>query len=364
MTKLMFFRRRCPAFFLALTVAGFMATVSARADTDPCQTLAGETIRWIVPFGAGGGFDLYSRILDPFLEARLGAEIVVVNVPGVGGLVGAKQLQQAKPDGRTLGLLHGTNLLISELFGDGDSPRVPEDFTLLGRIGRSADVWIVRDDSPLRTIEDLFAGGGGDRVIMAVPAVASKHWLTAVIASEILGFEADFVIGYKGTKDRVLGLLRGEFDLVGAGASSVLPQVDAGELRPLVMIGVSPVGLEPGFRDVPRLGGPDGLAARRARVLGHDPEVAQSRADALDGTMAAGRLVAAPPGMDPGLASCMEARLFEAMTDSEFTAAMAKAKRPIDPAKGTKAAESISEAKAEAVTFTSIVRDRLDKAGQ
>ena len=364
MTETTFLRRPRLPVFVAAAVALFMVTGAARADADPCQALAGETIRWIVPFGAGGGFDLYSRILEPYLEAWLGAEIVIANVPGVGGKVGAKQLRNAKPDGRTLGLLHGTNLVISELFGDGDSPRMPEDFTLLGRIGRTADVWIVRADSPLRTLDDLFARDPGDPIVVAVPAIATKHWLTAVIAREMLGFEADFVIGYKGTKDRVLGLLRGEFEMMGAGASSVLPQVDAGELRVLAMIGESAVGLEPGFRDVPRLSGPDGVAARRARALGRDPEVARSHADALDGTMAAGRLVTAPPGMDPGLASCLEARIFEAMTDPDFAAAMAKAKRPIDPIKGTKAAESIHDAKREAATFVPIVREQLEKAGQ
>ena len=195
------------------------------------------------------------------------------------------------------------------------------------------------------------------------PAVASKNWLTAVIVGDLLGFDSDFVIGYKGSKDQILGLLRGDFDVMGTSTSTALPYIQAGDLRPLLKIGQSTVDSHPAYRDVPRLGGPDGLAARRALILGRDPEEAQSLAEALAETIAAGRIVATPPGMEPGLASCLEERLFEAMTDAEFEAAMAKAGRPIDVVRGTAATELIRAAKLETASFAKIIQKHMEKEG-
>jgi len=356
-----FLRRGCLAFLLVAAAAAFAATGAARADQDPCGALAGQTIRWIVPFGPGG-YDAYSRILAPFLETRLDAEIVVINVPGAGGVVGAKQLRKAKPDGRTLGILHGTSLLVAEIFGTEGSPRLPGDFTLLGRLSRDSDVWVVLDESRLRRVDDLYAKDGKSRAVVGLPSIAGKHWFTAIVVADLLGFEVDFVIGYKGTKDRILGLLRDDFEMMGTVASSITPYIEAEELRPVLLIGESAAGRHPVFRDVPRLEGPDGLAVRRARERGRDPVAAQSRADALAKIVGAGRIIAAPPGMEPGLTSCLEDRLFEAMTDPELEVAMMKAGRPLDTARGTEAAELIRLAKQEAASFIPFIREQIEKA--
>jgi len=357
----MVWRRGRTLLFMAVAVAALAVSGGARAAEDPCDALAGETIRWIVPFGPGG-YDAYSRILAPFLATRLDAEIVVVNMPGAGGVVGAKHLHKARPDGRTLGLLHGSSLLVAELFGNADSPRLPADFTLLGRLTRDSDIWIVADASRFQTVDDLYAKDGEGPVVVGVSSTASKHWLSAIIIGDLLGFEADLVSGYKGAKASLLGLLRGDFEMMGTVASTAIPRIEAGEVRPLLKIGQSTAGRHARFDDVPRLEGLDGLAVRRARALGRDPELARSRASALAGTIAAGRIIAAPPGMDPGLAACLEGRLFETMTDTTLNAAMVKAGRPLDIASGTKAAALIRQAKRDAASIAPIIRERIDKA--
>ena len=98
------------------------AEVTARAAlsaADACAALAGKTVRWIVPYAAGGGFDAYSRMLEPFLETALDGQVVIVNMEGVDGLIGTKALMNAVPDGRTLGILNG-RLIIARLFDEQD----------------------------------------------------------------------------------------------------------------------------------------------------------------------------------------------------------------------------------------------------
>jgi len=66
--------------------------------------------------------------------------------------------------------------------------------------------------------------------------------------------------------------------------------------------------------------------------------------------------------MEPGLTSCLEDRLFEAMTDPELEVAMMKAGRPLDTARGTEAAELIRLAKLEAASFIPFIREQIEKA--
>ena len=95
----------------------------------------------------------------------MGAEIVISNVTGAGGIIGAKHLKKAKPDGRTLALLHASSLIIAELLGTEDNPRLAEDFTLLGLFGREPEVWLASAASEIRSMDDLFAKASQTNVI-------------------------------------------------------------------------------------------------------------------------------------------------------------------------------------------------------
>src|SRR5690606_40452254 len=59
----------------------------------------GKTIRFVVGFGAGGGYDTYSRMLAPHIAKETGATVIVENQPGAGGMVALNKLAVAPPDG-------------------------------------------------------------------------------------------------------------------------------------------------------------------------------------------------------------------------------------------------------------------------
>ena len=110
-------------FAIVVSTGPLGGPVAAAAPA--CPELAGETITWIVPFGAGGGYDIYSRLIEPHLEAALGAQISVVNVEGAGGVVGTKRISEAAGDGRTLGLVNAarTGRVAAARRGNGPQPR-------------------------------------------------------------------------------------------------------------------------------------------------------------------------------------------------------------------------------------------------
>src|SRR6476620_8073490 len=83
---------------LGLALVGLFA-VPAQAQTGAYPT---QTIRIVVGVAPGGLIDIYSRLLAPILQNQLGQPVIVENRLGSGGLIGARSVAEAKPDGYTL----------------------------------------------------------------------------------------------------------------------------------------------------------------------------------------------------------------------------------------------------------------------
>ena len=101
-------------FWLLAAGAGLAAWAASPARAAGACVDA-RAIRWIVPNPPGGGYDTYSRLLAPFLEAELGVRIRIDNIPGAGGLRGAAVLGEAAPTGTTLGIVNMPGLLLASM---------------------------------------------------------------------------------------------------------------------------------------------------------------------------------------------------------------------------------------------------------
>jgi len=343
----------------ALAGLGLLAGRSGIATA--CEGVAGGTVRWVVPYRVGGGFDTYSRLLEPVLEAKLGAEVVVANVVGAGGVVGAKEVRRAPPDGSTLGILNGPSILISNLTAAENVPKLGQELDILARLARDFDVWITAAASKVKTMDDVRRRAGGGRLVFGVARAPGEDWFSCALGSEFLGFEGKFVTGYEGTGNAVLAMVRGEFDVTSLSWGSARQYVESGEARALMQVSSAPIADHPGLADVPWLCGADGLAARHARNVNQDVSRASSLATALSAILAAGRLVVAPPGLDPALRNCLGQAVYASITDPAFIAAARDAKRPLDPATGAEALATIQQVAQEAEALVPIIRRNLQK---
>jgi tripartite-type tricarboxylate transporter receptor subunit TctC len=356
------FSRRdfCGGFAGMAAVACGAAVVPKRAlgAADACAALSGETIRWIVPNSVGGGFDAYSRLFEPFLEKALDAEVVVVNIPGADGLIGSKVLMTAPPDGRTLGILNGPGLLVGRLFDESKFPSLTSDFTLLGRLVRDVEVWVTAAGSRIAKADDLF--GRTAQVVFGVQGV-SGTLVSCAVGSELMGIDvAGFLSAYAGSPEILLALLRGELDVTSISWSSAQAAFKAGDIRPLLQVRNVPVD-DPALAAVPVLGGADGLAVSRARALGRDVEQVQAQATTLAEIVSAGRFIAAPVGVSPELAACLERNVHEAMTDPGFAAAAKAAGRPLQIARATEAVSALRTADRTSRDFVPILEQSIAK---
>ena len=252
------------ALLLAFAV-GLFGAGPLRAD---CPGLAGETLRWIVTTRPGGGYDAYSRLLQPFLERALSARIVIENRPEAGGIVGALAIRDAAPDGRTLGIINASGLLAARAGDVGTAPDPASDFTILASIVSNHVVLFSGRDSGIADVAGLLRVAQTRPIVAGVRDAGSSSFYALPIAAALLGFDYELVTGYVGSAARTLAVMRGEVDIVVATFDSVRGPVRDGELVPLLQLTGAPAdavgSASPDTLDAPRMAGPDGLARQRA----------------------------------------------------------------------------------------------------
>ena len=309
-----------------LLTAGPVFPLSASDAPAGCTALAGKTIHWIVPSQPGGGYDAYSRLLQPFLERLLAARLLIENLPDAGGIVAAVAIRDAAADGTTLGLINASGLLAAHAIEGQLAPNPATDFTLLGQIVSNHMVVFSGRDSGLKDIQDLLRVAQSRPIVVGVRDAGSASFFAVPVLAELLGMQYALVSGYVGSPARTLAVMRGEIDIFVGNFDSVSSQVQAGELIPLLQLTVPPHNA----LDVPQLGGPEGSASQRAVATGRTPAQAEQLANDLAAIVGAGRLVVAPLALPPRLAACLEDSLGKILQSAELVAAAQRAQLDID----------------------------------
>jgi tripartite-type tricarboxylate transporter receptor subunit TctC len=309
-----------------------------------------------VGYTPGGGYDAYSRLIEPFLESELQAEIFVDNVPGAGGIVGARTVADARADGRTLGLFDGPALLLANRRGIAHAPALDKDLVPLGRVSRLRPILVTGTRTGLRTIEDVIARARSRPIVFGITGPVSQNFVNCAVIADLFGFDAEFIIGYPGSSEIALAIQRGDVDAGSSDMGSTLSSIRARRLVPILQMGRRPSRLVPVLDGVPHLGGEDGLAARRPELFSPSADsgtgTARARADRLLTFTSLGRLVVAPRGVRDGLRSCLETAVASALEHPGFRASASAADRPLDVASAAEVRGELADASA---AFTALL---------
>src|SRR5436853_3786198 len=131
--------------------------VAALAAT-PCvaQNYPNRTIRFTVPFGAGGPTDVFTRALGEELRKALGQPIIMENRPGAGTIIGTTEVARAAPDGYTLLMISATQTTV-ETLNPNKSYKLMRDFVPVASLMNSELVLVVPERSPINSLKDLIA---------------------------------------------------------------------------------------------------------------------------------------------------------------------------------------------------------------
>src|SRR6266545_4609204 len=201
---------------IAWSVAALAATLlvlpEGRAES-VADFYRGKTMRMVIGYGPGGGYDLYGRLAAEFLPRHIPGNPTIVpqNMPGAGSFVAAKYMAEVAPkDGSVFGSLAQT-LALDSMTNTATKIDVTR-FNYLGRVVTNIDTGVALPKSGIKSFEDVRAkqyvvgtSGGGSTTVL-FPSALNAYG----------GAKFKLVRGYSGTTDIVLAMERGEVEIVGA----------------------------------------------------------------------------------------------------------------------------------------------------
>jgi tripartite-type tricarboxylate transporter receptor subunit TctC len=213
------------AWGLAVASALLAAAGGARAE------FPDKPVTLLVPFAAGGPSDKIARDLAEALRKRLNQTVIVENVGGAGGTLGAAKVATATPDGYTL-LVHHIGFATAPTLYRKLPYKGIDDFAYLGLINEAPSTLIGRTTLPAQTIADLRKWIATDptKVNLAHAGVGSASHLCGLMLQNALKAEMT-TVPYKGTGPAMTDLMGGTVDLMCEQATNAVPQIEGGKVR-------------------------------------------------------------------------------------------------------------------------------------
>jgi tripartite-type tricarboxylate transporter receptor subunit TctC len=188
-----------------------------------------KPINWIVMWRPGGGADTFTRVVAKFMEAELKQKIVVQNVDGGAGTIGYITARNARPDGYTLVTIL-SDMLRYQAFGTADIG--PRDFDVIAGVGGSAPIFIVRAESPFRSLADFVARAKQtpDALSVAVSDIGGYHHIPILLLQQKAGFSVSAVAN-PGTPQINAALVGGHVDAAISTLRPTVPYIKDGQVR-------------------------------------------------------------------------------------------------------------------------------------
>ena len=213
------------------------------------QDFPSRPVTIVVPFPAGSISDVVSRLAAERMAGSLGQPVVVENRPGLNGAVGASQVTRGKPDGYTI--LLGTNgiLFINPLLFR-SLPYDPRDLAPLALAAEVPAVLVARAGLEAKTLREAIALAKANPGTLTI----ASGQATAQVATEALRDAAGIQLNgipYKGEPPGLTDVVGGRVDLMVLNLPIAYPQVRAGTIRALALVGAARVPVMP---DIPLAG--------------------------------------------------------------------------------------------------------------
>jgi tripartite-type tricarboxylate transporter receptor subunit TctC len=219
--------------FSVCLLACLLASPAAALEAVSFQ---GKTVSMIVGYAAGGGTDAFGRLAASFLTNALpGTPTVVVrNIPGAEGITAMNYfVQQVAPDGLTIA--SAANTAADPLnYRKPQSRYDPTSFEVIGGIGRGGTAIVISKEAEKRLVDRRAA----PVAMGALGGVQRSGMLVTTWGIELLGWNAKWVLGYRGTSELMLALERGEIDMTATANQFLLGKLlESGRFKILVQTG-------------------------------------------------------------------------------------------------------------------------------
>ncbi len=335
---------------MRLSIAFLFFFLSWAGSTAPCWAAAarstfdekavadfykGKTVRIIVGFSAGGGYDAYSRLIARHLSKHIpgSPNVIVENMTGAGSILAANHVYTVAPkDGTVIGNISGP-IILEQLFG---SPAVQYDmarFRYLAVPVSETYLLIVTKKPGVTKVEEVLGPKGKQIILGGIPGSTVEH--APIIMREVLGANIKLVSGYKGTADVRLAIDSGEVEGFFNSWTSLkitsMEKFRSGEWLILAQLGDDPI------RDLPASNVPT------IPVLGKNDEQRQLLRFGTSVPNQFGKVYVLAPAVPQERAAALEAALAKTFADKELLADAEKGRLEIEPVSGPQTQKLVTE---------------------
>ncbi|WP_288380436.1 tripartite tricarboxylate transporter substrate binding protein BugD [uncultured Massilia sp.] len=202
------------------------AAVGAHAQNYPTKT-----ITMIVPFAAGGPTDTVARLVAQSMGTTLKQQIIVENVGGAGGTIGAARVAKAAPDGYTIFLHHIGHSTAPALYRK-LSYNAIDSFEPIGLVTDVPMTLIARANFPAKDFKELLAyvKANKDKVTYANAGLGSASHLCGMLFQTAIGVDLT-TVPYKGTGPAMNDMLGGQVDIMCDQTTNTTSQIKGGKVK-------------------------------------------------------------------------------------------------------------------------------------
>ncbi len=277
-----------------------------------------ETIKFVVPFAAGGPVDQLARIVTAELGAKLGADVIVDDRGGAGGAIAAEYVAHATPDGTTVLFGSFGACVLSPILKPPSAYDPVKSFEPVMRVGAVPSLLVVNNELGVNTMQELIAKAKVQKLTYG----SAGPGTTMNIAVEMLNTAAGVKIThvpYRGAAPAITDLLGDHVDMLNADLPVLMPLVKAGKVKAIALFAPERTPLMPDLASTKELGLPSVVMENWYGVLAPAGTPAAVR-DKLEQALLA---VVAMPSIrqrfaENGLHDPLDHKAFAALLKQEF----------------------------------------------
>ncbi len=227
-----------------------LAATTVLAGAAQAQEYPNKLVTVIVPFAAGGPTDTVARLVGQSMSKSLGQQVIIENVGGAGGTLGAARVAKAAPDGYTV-LLHHIGQATSVALYRKLPYDTLNDFAPVGLITDVPMTFVAKSAFPAKDLKELvaYAQANKDKVSYANAGVGSASHLCGMLFMTAIKAELT-TVPYKGTGPAMNDLLGGQVDFMCDQTTNTTSQIKGGKIK---VYGVTTKARVPSLNEVPTM---------------------------------------------------------------------------------------------------------------
>jgi tripartite-type tricarboxylate transporter receptor subunit TctC len=213
----------------ARTIAAIatLATALSAAAPAAAQDWPVRPVTMVVPFAAGSGSDILGRIIGPRLAENLGASVIVEDVGGAGGMIGAARVMKAAPDGYQFLLATAGTHAVNQTLYKKPLYNAATDFAPVVLVASTPILLVTRQDLPAGNLSEFIAYAKANQATMQFgsPGAGSTSHLGCALFNAAIKVEVTHV-PYRSTAQALQDLLPGRLDYQCVPIAGVVPQIE------------------------------------------------------------------------------------------------------------------------------------------